>query len=121
MTLHELSATAEQSGALACRSAVSILRAPQQPASADKELMRHLDGLLSALSLELQANCESVPKSVRCAAVQLASHIIHRSAIPVPRQRQSTSPNRPIERPGHRPQYGSGIPFTRSIRLGRMG
>jgi hypothetical protein len=45
-------------------------------ALADEELVTHLDGLLSAVSLELEADRESVPTTVRCAAVQLADHIV---------------------------------------------
>ncbi|WP_214403663.1 hypothetical protein [Pseudonocardia lacus] len=77
----------------------------------------HLDELLCAVSRELEADLESVPKTVRCAAVDLAGHIVRRSSIPVPRW---LAGNRAGE-PGRHPDHPAGVPFSRSIRLGRMG
>ena len=61
-----------------------FLRADPETALADEELVTHLEGLLSAVSLELEADRESLPTTVRCAAAQLADHIVRRSSIPVP-------------------------------------
>lgn len=130
MASNDLSDSADQSDALACRSAVLILRADHSRANhsaapAVKELSVHLDELLSAVSLELEADLESVPKSVRRAAVKHAAHIAHRSSGRVPRRRAAA--DRPVERPrsGRRTSRGTDhaldTPFTRSIRLGRTG
>jgi hypothetical protein len=109
----------ERSDALACWSAVLLLRAHPVTALADGELAPHLEGLLSAVSQELEADRESVPTTVRCAAVQLAAHIVRGSSIPVPRR--PADAGEPVEHPAHRADQATGIPFSRSIRLGRMG
>jgi hypothetical protein len=88
-------------------------------ALADEELAPHLEGLLSAVSQELEVGRESVPKAVRCAAVQLAAHIVRRSSIPVPRR--PAGADEPVEHPAPGADQATGIPFCRSIRLGRMG
>lgn len=125
--LNNPSGTTDRSDAVTCWSAVQILRADHADhiaAPLDGELSRHLDELLSAVSLELEADLESVPKTVRCAAVELAAHITQRSTSGVPHRR---APDRPVKRRGtdrrksRRHDQRRGIPFTRSIRLGRMG
>jgi hypothetical protein len=125
--LNNPSGTTDRSDALTCWSAVQILRADRADhiaAPLDRELSRHLDELLSAVSLELEADLESVPKTVRRAAVELAAHITQRSTSGVPHR--STS-DRPVKRRGAdrrkalRHDQRRRIPFTRSIRLGRMG
>jgi hypothetical protein len=110
---------AERSDARACRSAVLLLRAHPATALADAELAPHLDGLLSAVSQELEAERESVPRTVRRAAVQLAALIGRGSSIPTPRR--PADAGEPLEHPAHRADQATGIPFSRSIRLGRMG
>jgi hypothetical protein len=103
----------ERSDALACWSAVLLLRSHPAAAVADDGLAPHLAGLLSAVSQELEADPESVPTTVRCAAVRLAAQIVRGSPIPIPR--------RPAGHPAHRADQAAGVPFRRSIRLGRMG
>ena len=110
---------AGQADALACRSAVLLLRVDPVSALADAELVPHLQGLLGAVSQELEAGRESVPKTVRCAAVQLAAHIVRRSSIPMSRGPRDA--DEPVERPVPGADHATGIPFRRSIRLGRMG
>jgi hypothetical protein len=109
----------DQADALACWSAVLLLRVEPATALADEELAPRLAGLLSAVSQELEAGQESVPKTVRCAAVQLAAHIARRSSIPVPPEPGGS--DEPLERPAQRADHATGIPFSRSLRLGRMG
>jgi hypothetical protein len=109
----------DQADALACWSAVLLLRVEPATALADEELAPQLAGLLSAVSQELEADHESVPKTVRCAAVQLAAHIARRSSIPVPPRPGGS--DEPVKHPAHRADHATGIPFNRSIRLGRMG
>jgi hypothetical protein len=53
----------ERSDALACWSAVLLLRSHPAAAVADDGLAPHLAGLLSAVSQELEAGRESVPKT----------------------------------------------------------
>jgi hypothetical protein len=110
---------AGQADALACWSAVLLLRVHPATALANTELVPHLQSLLGAVSQELEADRESVPQSVRCAAVQLAAHIVRRSSIPVPPGLRDA--DEPAERPVPGADHATGIPFSRSIRLGRMG
>jgi hypothetical protein len=110
---------AGQADALACWSAVLLLRVDPATALADTELAPHLAGLLSTVSQELEADCESVPQSVRCAAVRLAAHIVRRSSTPVPQWHGDA--DEPAKRPAPGADHATGIPFSRSIRLGRMG
>jgi hypothetical protein len=116
MSSHDSLETVDRSDAATCWSAALHLRAGQQIAPADEELTVHLEGLLSAVGLELEADLESIPKAVRCAAVDLASHIVRRPSIPVPRR--CAGADEPSQHSDHGAQ---SIPFSRSIRLGRMG
>jgi hypothetical protein len=109
----------ERSDALACWSAVLLLRSHPAAAVADDGLAPHLAGLLSAVSQELEADPESVPTTVRCAAVRLAAQIVRGSPIPISRRPAGAS--EPVEHPAHRADQAAGVPFRRSIRLGRMG
>jgi hypothetical protein len=109
----------ERSDAFACWSAVLVLRAHPATALAGDELAPYLAGLLGAVSQELEADCEAVPETVRCAAVRLAAHIGRGSASPVPRW--PAGADEPVEHPARRADPATGIPFSRSIRLGRMG
>ena len=109
----------DQADALTCWSAVLLLRVEPATALADAELAPQLAGLLSAVSQALEAGREPVPSTVRCAAVQLAKHIARRSSISV-RPRPGGS-DEPVERSAHRSDHATRIPFSRSIRLGRMG
>jgi hypothetical protein len=111
--------------ALVCQAAVMLLRAGQKAGLAGEDLAPLLDRLLSVVSLELETDRQSIPTAVRCAAVQLAEHLVRRCPIPVPRG--VAGGHEPIRRPP--PDRGepaatdrrSTIPFTQSIRLGRMG
>jgi hypothetical protein len=109
---------ADQADALACWSAVLLLRVEPATVLADEELAPQLAGLLSAVSQELETGRESVPKTVRCAAVQLAAHIARRSVTVPPRPGGA---DEPLEHPAQRAERTTGVPFSRSIRLGRMG
>ena len=108
----------DQADALACWSAVPLLRVEPASALADEELAPLLAELLSAVSRELETGDESVPETVRCAAVRLADHIVRRS-VPVPPRPGSADD--PLEHPAQRAGHTTAIPFSRSIRLGRMG
>jgi hypothetical protein len=110
---------AGQAGALACRSAVLLLRTDPATALTSGELAPHLASLLGAVSRELEVDQESVPPRVRCAAVQLAAHIVGRSSISEPRIPGDAE--EPLEHPAPGADHATGIPFSRSIRLGRMG
>ncbi|MDN5859194.1 MAG: hypothetical protein L0H84_11285 [Pseudonocardia sp.] len=108
---------ADHADALVCRSAAMLLRAGAETGLAGADLTLPLDQLLAAVGNELQTHHGSVPVAVRCAATRLAEHVVRRSAIPVPRG---------VHEPGERPRTrrrpaGPEIPFTESIRLGRMG
>jgi hypothetical protein len=111
----------EPSDALTCWSAVLVLRVGHSGTPLDGELSRYLDELLGAVSLELELDPESVPKRVRCAAVELAALLVQRSSS------RAAVPGGLVERPdsGRRTsradEHARDIPFTPSIRLGRMG
>jgi len=109
----------DRTDALAFRAAVLLLQVDPASALADAELASHLRRLLGAVGQELEADRESVPESVRYAALQLADHIARRSSIPAPRR--SRDADKPVERPVRGTDHRTGIPFSRSIRLGRMG
>lgn len=125
MTSHDSSDIAGRADALVCRSAVLVLRAGQKAGAAGEDLAPPLDRLLSAVSLELETDRESIPTAVRCAAVQLAEHLVQRSSLPV--RRGAAGGHEAIRRPpsdrrgSAAPDRRSTVPFTRSIRLGRMG
>ena len=114
---------AERSDAITCWSAVLVLRVGHSGTPLDGELSRHLDELLGAVSVELEQNPESVPKAVRCAAVELAALLVQRSSS----RAADAVAGGPVERPssGRRrsraDELARDIPFTPSIRLGRMG
>jgi hypothetical protein len=119
MLSHDPTDTADQSDVLTCWSAVRLLQAGQPNALPDEQLALHLEGLLSAVSQELEADVESIPKAVRRAAVDVAAHIVRQSSIPV--RRWHVGAEEPARHPGHRNDHAPGIPFSHSIRLGRMG
>jgi hypothetical protein len=111
--------TTDHPDALTCRAAVLLLRVDPKTALTDEETVTHLHRLLRAVSLELEADRESLPATVRCAAVHLADHIVRRSSIPVPSRPADAGGS--TKKPGHGADHATGIPFRRSIRLGRMG
>ena len=126
MASHDSSEVARRADARVCRSAVLLLRAGQQTSPAGEDLTPPLDRLLSAVSLELETDPASIPTAVRCAAVQLAEHIVHRVSIRLPRG--PVGGHEPVGRPpsarrgsAATDRRRSTVPFTRSIRLGRMG
>lgn len=123
MVSRDSSDFAGRADARVCRSAVLLLRAGQQTSPAGEELAPPLDRLLTAVSFELEADRESIPTAVRCAAVQLAEHIVHTSSIRVPRG--AVGGHEPVGRPAFARRGSaatdrrrSTVPFTRSIRLG---
>ena len=117
----DLPDAAEQSDALTCWSAVLVLRVGHSGTPLDGALSRHLDELLGAVSLELELDPESVPKAVRCAAVELAALLVQRSSS------RAAGSGGLVERPDSGPRTSRAdertrdVPFTSSIRLGRMG
>jgi hypothetical protein len=96
--------------------AARLLRNNKLDALADGELMRRLDGLLTALGLELEADRESIPKSVRCAALKLAEHIA-RSSVPILYSR--AGPIAPTVQANRSDQVSEVL--TSPSRLTRMG
>lgn len=117
--------SADRADALRCRSAALLLRAGLDAPVAGEDLAVPLGRLLSAVSLELGTHRAALPAAVRRAVVQLAEHLVRRSSIPV--APGSTGGGEPPERPRphHRgsavAEHRSAVPFTQSIRLGRMG
>lgn len=116
---------ASRADALACRSAALLLRARRNAGVTGEDLARDVDRLLCAIGLELEADRGSVPAAVRSAAVRLAVHLVRRCSIPVPRDvvgdDEPVGPARADRRGSAEAGHGSAVPFTRSIRLGRMG
>lgn len=125
MASHNSSEKVGHADALVCRSAALLLRAGHEAGLAGHDLAAPLERLLSAVSLELETGRGSMPPAVRCAAIRLAEHVVQRSPIPVPRL--ATGGDEPVGR-SQPDRCGSAaascrstVPFTRSIRLGRMG
>ena len=116
---------ASRADAVACRSAALLLRARRKAGVTGEDVARDVDRLLCAIGLELEADRGSVPTSVRSAAVRLAAHVVQRCSIPVPRD--VVGDDEPVGHPqadrrgSAEAGHGSAVPFTRSIRLGRMG
>lgn len=97
-------------------SAVRLLHNDKHDALVDEELMLRLDGLLTALALELEADRESIPKTVRGAALKLADYIVC-SSIPVPSGRSgANAPTMHDDRADHVSEA-----LTTPSRLTRMG
>lgn len=121
MSATGLTGAAEQSEARTCWSAVALLRVGRPATLLDGALSRRLDELLSAVGCELEVDPESLPKEVRCAAVELAAYLARRSssrgpgAVPI-----AVAPDR-ARRGSRAGRPARDIPFTPSIRLGRMG
>lgn len=123
MASREELASVDRTDALVCRSAVLLLRAGQDAAVTGRDLAPSLERLLSAVSPALETDRPALPAALRCAAVQLAEHLVRRSSIPVPgvvvgeaQPESLRSPHR-----GSAPtEHGTAVPFARSIRLGRM-
>jgi len=107
---------AARADALVCRSAVLLLRARRQAGVAGEDWAPDVDDLLSAVGDELDTGPESLPTTVRCAAVRLAEHLVRRSSIPVPRF--AVEGDEPVEHPQpHRgTDHGPVVPFARSLR-----
>jgi hypothetical protein len=117
----DLPDTPERSDALTCWAAVLVRRVDHSGTPLDGDLSRHLDELLAAVSRELELDPDSVPKAVRCAAVELAALLVKRSSS------RTAGAGGLVERPDSGPrrsrahEHVRDIPFTPSIRLGRMG
>jgi hypothetical protein len=115
---------ATRGDALVCRSAVQLLRARRKAGVAGEDWVPDVDRLLSAAGRELETNPESIPTTLRRAAVQLAEHLVQRSSIPIPRYDVGDEPvehPKPTRGESNGTDHESGVPFAQSIRLGRMG
>jgi hypothetical protein len=125
MVSHESSDLAARADAVICQGATLLLRARRKAGVAGEDLAPDVDCVLSAASLELERDPESIPATMRRAVVRLAEHLVQRSAIPVPRGVVDG------EVPGGHPQPPRGdvgrtdhrrvVPHCESMRLGRMG
>jgi len=121
---HVSSDLAVRADVLVCHGAVQLLRA-RGKAGVAGELARDVERLLTASSLELETDPETIPAALRHAVVQLAEHIVQRCTIPVPSgvldgdvPGGHTQPDRgDVARTDHRPV----VPYCVSMRLGRMG
>jgi hypothetical protein len=124
MASHDLLDSAARGDALVCRSAVLLLRAGRKANVAGEDLVPGVERLLSAVALELETDPESIPATLRCAAVQLAERLVQRSSIPISRNAVDDEPVE-LRRSNHREtsetDHRLGKPFAQSIRLGRMG
>jgi hypothetical protein len=89
------------------------------------ELAQDVDRLLTASSLELETDPETIPATMRNAVVQLAEHIVQRCTIPVPRGLLDgdVSGGHPQPPRGDvtRTDHMRVVPYCVSMRLGRMG
>ena len=85
MASHESSDLAARADVLVCQGAVLLLRARRKAGVAGEDLAPDVDRLLTAASLELETDPETIPATMRHAVVQLAEHIVQRCTIPVPR------------------------------------
>lgn len=125
MPSHELSDVAIRADAWTCRAGAQLLRARRAAGMADEDWSPDVDRLLRAVAHELETDPDSIPTAVRYAAVALAERIGQRCSIPVPRS--AVDHRGPIEDLSPQPRrssevdHGSVVPFTRSLRLGRMG
>jgi len=107
MVSHEPSDTTAHADGLVCRSAVQLTRARRMAGVAGKDLAPAVDRLLSVVRLELDTNPESVPTTIRSAAVQLAAHLLQRYRSPF-RATASTATSRSSTRPAGPPEPGEG-------------
>lgn len=124
MASHDPSNRTDLAAALLCRSAALLLRAGHGDRLVGEGLTTSLDRLLTAVSLELEADRGSVPASVRRAAAGVAEHLVRSGSIPVPRGARAREPGRRPQadrRPAARIARRATVPFAPSIRLGRMG
>lgn len=117
----DLPDAAERSDAITCWSAVLVLRRGPSVTPFDGELSRHLDELLGAVSHALELDPESVPKAVRCAAVELAARLVQRSSSRAAGAGGLVERSDSGRRRSRANEHARDIPFTPSIRLGRMG
>jgi hypothetical protein len=123
MASHDLPDSAARGDALVCRSAVLLLRARRKAGLAGEDLASDVERLLSAVALELETDPESIPATLRSAAVPLAERLVQRFSIPISRYAVDDEPVE-LRRSNHPETSGtahrSGTPFAQSIRLGRM-
>jgi hypothetical protein len=104
-----------------CEAAVNLLRARERAWLSDS-LEPDVARILHVIGHQLDSDPNSIPITVRAAAVQLAKHISNRFSIPAPHRTDGRAGS--IERPCREPAHvgrRSAVPFARSIRLGRMG
>ena len=124
MAPHESSDRAARADLLVCQGAVQLLRA-RRKAGVAGELARDMDRLLTASSLELETDPETIPATMRNAVVQLAEHIVQRCTIPVPRGLLDGDVSGGHPQPARgdvtRTDHRRVVPYCVSMRLGRMG
>lgn len=124
MASHEPSDITARADALVCQGAMQLLRARRAAGVAGVDLAPDVDCLLSAVSLELETDPESIPSTMRRAVVQLAEHLVQRSSIPVPGCVEGAEPGgqpQPHRGDSARNDHRPVVPHCQSMRLGRMG
>jgi hypothetical protein len=101
---------------------VNLLRARERARlSGDLDALG-VERILRDIGQQLDSDPDSIPVNVRAAAIQLAEHILNSFSIPAPHRAGGRAGS--IERPRREPAHvdrRSTVPFSRSIRLGRMG
>lgn len=98
-----------------CMKAAQLIRRRGVTSMADEHTALAVGQLLDAVSLALTADGRSVPLSVRRAALMVADSLERKPPSPFDRVGVDSSRSTPTTR------RARDIPFTASIRLGRMG
>jgi hypothetical protein len=120
MTLHDAFPRADRTDVAMCGSAARLLRARRCAVSGVGDLQLLLAHLLDAVSLN--SDPATLPPAVRRSAVELAERIVGSSSVSV--QRGPADGGGPDEACTSHDGVGAGrraVPFTSSVRLGRMG
>jgi hypothetical protein len=111
--------------ALVCQSAVQLIRARRKAGVAGGDVPLAVERLLSVVGHALATDPESVPTTIRDAAVELAARLVQRYSVPVPRDAvggdESPERARSTSRGADGTSRRSVVPFGKSMRLGRMG
>lgn len=105
-----------------CRAAVNLLRARERAGLSGDLEEPGVERILLVIGQQLDSDPDTIPVNVRAAAIQLAEHISTRFSIPAPHRTdgQAGSIECPRREPAHVDRRPT-VPFSRSIRLGRMG
>jgi hypothetical protein len=123
MVAHGSLHATQRSDARVCWSAVLLLHGDKEFALMDRELAAPLQEFLQAVASRLETDRE-VPRPVRRAAAQLATHVVRRGSDYEPASRDGDDGSVRSRSPGgrfHGSDRAADVPFTQSIRLGRMG